>query len=118
MAGLYQSQLELPVLQQLEAHDLIARMTQSEMLNRSNERMTYYLKLAKLRLAVHPENVECSASRNLTKQQLATLLEGHYIQHAEPVLITQVQPVVERVIWLAHYRIKPVCRVTEHSTLI
>jgi DNA replication protein DnaC len=88
MAGFYQSQLELPVHQQLEAHDLIASMTQSEMLNRSNERMTYYLKLAKLRLAAHPENVECSASRNLTKQQLASLLEGHYIQQAEPVLIT------------------------------
>lgn len=88
MAGFYQSQLELPVHQQLEAHDLIASMTQSEILNRSNERMTYYLKLAKLRLAAHPENVECSASRNLTKQQLASLLEGHYIQQAEPVLIT------------------------------
>ncbi len=88
MAGFYQSQLELPVHQQLEAHDLIASMTQSEMLSRSNERMTYYLKLAKLRLAAHPENVECSASRNLTKQQLASLLEGQYILQAEPVLIT------------------------------
>jgi len=88
MAGFYQSQLELPIHQQLEAHDLIASMTQSEVLSRSNERMTYYLKLAKLRLAAHPENVECSASRNLTKQQLASLLEGQYIQQAEPVLIT------------------------------
>jgi len=88
MAGFYQSQLELPIHQQLEAHDLIASMTQSEVLSRSNERMTYYLKLAKLRLAAHPENVECSASRNLSKQQLASLLEGQYIQQAEPVLIT------------------------------
>ncbi len=88
MAGFYQSQLELPIHQQLEAHDLIASMTQSEVLSRSNERMTYYLKLAKLRLAAHPENVECSSSRNLTKQQLASLLEGQYIQQAEPVLIT------------------------------
>jgi DNA replication protein DnaC len=88
MADFYQSQLELPVHQQLEAHDLIASMTQSEMLSRSNERMTYYLKLAKLRLAAHPENIECSASRNLTKQQLASLLEGQYIKQAEPVLIT------------------------------
>ncbi|MBP9883874.1 MAG: IS21-like element helper ATPase IstB [Chitinophagales bacterium] len=88
MAGFYQSQLELPIHQQLEAHDLIASMTQSEVLSRSNERMTYYLKLAKLRLAAHPENVECSSNRNLTKQQLASLLEGQYIQQAEPVLIT------------------------------
>jgi DNA replication protein DnaC len=88
MADFYQSQLELPLHQQLEGHDLIASMTQSEMLSRSNERMTYYLKLAKLRLAAHPENIECSASRNLTKQQLASLLEGQYIKQAEPVLIT------------------------------
>lgn len=88
MAGFYQSQLELPVHQQLDSHDLIASMTQSEMLCRSNERMAYYLKLAKLRLTAHPEHVECSASRNLTKQQLASLLEGRYIHQAEPVLIT------------------------------
>lgn len=88
MSGFYQSQLELPLHQQLDAHDLIASMTQAELLNRSNERMVYYLKLAKLRLAANPENVECSAARNLTKQQFASLLEGRYIQQAEPVLIT------------------------------
>lgn len=88
MSGFYQSQLELPLHQQLDAHDLIASMTQAELLNRSNERMTYYLKLAKLRLAAHPENIECSAGRNLTKQQFASLLEGRYILQAEPILIT------------------------------
>lgn len=88
MVGFYQSQLELPLHQQLESHEMIASMTQAELLNRSNERMVYYLKLAKLRLAAHPENVECSSARNLTKQQFASLLEGRYIQQAEPVLIT------------------------------
>lgn len=88
MAGFYQSQLELPVNQQLEAHELIAGMTQAEVLTRSNERTVYYLKLAKLRLAALPEHVECTASRNLTKQQWSKLLEGSYIQRAEPILIT------------------------------
>ena len=35
-----------------------------------------------------PENVDCSPSRNLSKQQLNLLLQGTYIQQGEPVLIT------------------------------
>ncbi len=49
--GMYQSyhaQLELPLDQQLEGHDLVAQLLQSEQLNRSNEKTAYYLKLAKL----------------------------------------------------------------------
>lgn len=48
MAGFYQTQLEQPVHQQLDAHEMIAAMTQTEILHRGNERMAYYLKLAKL----------------------------------------------------------------------
>jgi DNA replication protein DnaC len=88
MAGCYQAQLELPVHQQMDAHEMICAMTQTELLHRGNERMTYYLKLAKLRLPAQPEHVECSTARNLTKQQWGTLLEGRYIHQAEPVLIT------------------------------
>ena len=88
MAATYQSQLEQPLHQQLEAHDLIASLTQSEILNRDNERTIYYLKLAKLRLNAQPENVDCSPARNLSKQQLSLLLQGTYIQQGEPVLIT------------------------------
>lgn len=46
----YRSQLELPLNQQLEGHELIAHLLQSEQLNRANEKTAYYLKLAKLRL--------------------------------------------------------------------
>ena len=44
----YRSQLELPMDQQLEGHDLVAQLVQSEQLKRSNEKKAYYLKLAKL----------------------------------------------------------------------
>lgn len=84
----YQSQMELPLNQQLEGHDLIAHLVQSELLNRSSERTAYYLKLAKLRLPAMIEEIECSAARNLTKQQLATLGEGRYLLIGENVLIT------------------------------
>ncbi len=88
MTASYSAQLELPVHQQLEAHELIAQLVQAELLNRNNERTALYLKLARLRLPAVPEQIECSASRNLTKQQLVTLMEGHYIRQAEPVLVT------------------------------
>lgn len=84
----YRSQLELPLNQQLEGHDLLAHLLQAEELNRSNEKTAYYLKLARLRLPATIEQIECSASRNLTKQQLAVLAEGRYLHHGDNILIT------------------------------
>jgi len=89
--GMYQSyktQMELPMDQQLEGHDLIAQLVQSEQLTRMNEKTAYYLRLAKLRLPATIEQIECTQARNLTKQQLAILTEGRYIQQGENVLIT------------------------------
>jgi DNA replication protein DnaC len=88
MCHAYKSQLELPMNHQLEGHELVAQLVQAEHLNRSNEKTAYYLKLAKLRLPAFAEQIECSPARNLTKQQLSTLLEGHYLQRGENVLIT------------------------------
>lgn len=40
MAQTYQQQLELPIHQQLEAHELVAQLMQSEQLNRQQEKTT------------------------------------------------------------------------------
>ncbi len=91
LRGLYQaykSQLELPLNQQLESHELIAHLLQAETLHRANEKTACYLKLAKLRFAATIEQIECSAARNITKQQMAVLAEGRYLQQAENILIT------------------------------
>lgn len=88
MAATYKLQLELPLHQQPESHELIAQLVQAEMLQRDNERTALYLKLAKLRVPAVPEQVECTVGRNLSKQELSTLLQCHYIRQAEPVLIT------------------------------
>ena len=68
MAMAYQAQLDLPMDQHLEAHEMVAQLTQSELSSRSQERTSYYLKLAKLRIPATPEQVKCSSARNLTKQ--------------------------------------------------
>lgn len=67
---------------------MVAQLVQTELLSRQQEKTTYYLKLAKLRLPAIPEQVACSITRNFTKQQLTTLLEGHYLDQGENVLIT------------------------------
>jgi len=84
----YHSQLELPMNQQLEGHELIAHLLGAEQLHRINEKTTYYLKLAKLRLPAMVEQIECSPARNLSKQQLAILTEGRYLDQGENLLIT------------------------------
>lgn len=84
----YKSQLELPLDQQLEGHELLAQLLQSEQLHRSNEKTAYYLKLAKLRLPATMEQIECSAARNFSKQQLALLAEGSYLREGENIIIT------------------------------
>ena len=87
MALSYGQQLQLPIHQQLDAHELVARLLESEKLSRQQEKTTYYLKLAKLRLQAIPEQVSCTAQRKLTKQQLAILLEGDYLKQWENILI-------------------------------
>lgn len=84
----YRSQLELPLNKQLDSHELIAHLTQTEELSRANEKTAYYLRLAKLRLAATLEQVEASASRNLSKQQIGLFAEGSFLKQGENVLIT------------------------------
>jgi hypothetical protein len=42
----YKNQLELPLHQQLETHDMMAHLVQAEPLSRNNQRTSYYVKLA------------------------------------------------------------------------
>jgi DNA replication protein DnaC len=84
----YKTQLELPLNQQLEGHELLAHLLQSEKHHRGNERLAALLRAAKLRYAAQPQSVECNAARNLTKANWAQLMEGNYITASENILIT------------------------------
>jgi DNA replication protein DnaC len=88
MAASYRSQLELPINQQLEGHELIAHLLQAEKLHRGNERMETLLKAARFRFNVTPPDIECNTERNLSKQTWATLLNGNYLRQGENILIT------------------------------
>jgi DNA replication protein DnaC len=88
MADAYREQLQQPLHQQLDGHELVAHLIQTEQLSRQQEKTAYFLRLAKLRLPAIPEQVTCSPSRNLTKPQLATLLQGQYLKDGDTILIT------------------------------
>ena len=88
MTQAYQALLELPVHQQLTLHEALARLTESELQHRIHQKTTVYLKLSKLRYNAVLENVECSETRNFTKEQLHYFADGAFIERAENVLIT------------------------------
>jgi DNA replication protein DnaC len=84
----YQSQLDLTINHQLDGHELLEHLIQSELTHRSNEKTTMLLRTAKLRLSAGITQIECDTARNLTKQQLALLAEGNYIKQGQNILIT------------------------------
>ena len=88
MVQSYEAQLELSINHQLEGHELIAQLLQSEKLHRSNARLITLLHAAKLRFHALPESIECSVARNLSKTQWSLLLEGTFLQQGENILIT------------------------------
>jgi len=69
----YQSQLDMSLNHQMDGHDLLEHLIQSELTHRSNEKTTLLLRTAKLRLPAGITQVECNTARNLTKQQQALL---------------------------------------------
>ncbi|MEO5979691.1 MAG: IS21-like element helper ATPase IstB [Chryseolinea sp.] len=88
MARSYESILQLPVNKHPEAHALIAQLTEAERQNRTQYKTTMFLKLSKLRYAAVLEEVLCSATRNLPKEQLAQLADCSFLDRAENILIT------------------------------
>ena len=117
MYNAYSYQLELPVHQQLDAHELVGQLVQAESLFKTNERTAYYLRLAKLRLPAIVEQVECGINRNFTKQQLATFMEGHYLKQGQNIL-TPALPDVVKATLPAHLETRLVWKDREPPTLI
>lgn len=88
MAAAYEAILAMPVNQQPEAHELLARLVDAERQNRQRKRMEMNIRLSKLRYAVTLQDIDCSTERNLSKNQLAWLGDIAWINRGENVLIT------------------------------
>jgi len=88
MSQAYQASLDLPINQQPDSHELIARMVDAEQQHRSVKRMQMYIRLSKMRYSVTITDINCSEKRKLSKKKLMLLADCAYIDRGENVLIT------------------------------
>jgi DNA replication protein DnaC len=88
MAKRYEAIMNQPVHQQPEPHTLLAMLTEAEAGYRVHQRTQLYLRLAKLRYNATPEQINCTPGRGITKEMLATLSDGTFIEKSENLLIT------------------------------
>ncbi len=73
MGQAVQYHLAMPKAQSYEANELVAHLADMEYLQQTSKRTVMFIKLSKLRYDAVFEQVECSAERNLTRQQLNAL---------------------------------------------
>lgn len=88
MAEAFKGMLSLPVQDRPSLEMAVAKMAESEILNRNQRRTEMYLKTSKLRYSAVLEDVACSADRNLGKETLLALSDCSFIARAENLLVT------------------------------
>src|SRR5215216_3301447 len=88
MAKRYEAITKQPVHQQPEAHTIIGLLAEAEAGYRVHQRTQLYLRLSKLRYNAAPEQVNCLPGRGISKEVLATLSDGTFIEKSENLLIT------------------------------
>jgi len=77
MAQTYEGPLSLSVQQQPTAHELIARLTESELQSRNQLRTETLLRQSKLRYNAILEDIYCTPGRNLSTDQLQSLSDEY-----------------------------------------
>jgi DNA replication protein DnaC len=88
MARAYQAIMSMPVHEQPSTDQLLARLTEAELQERTNKKTEMFLRLSKLRYNAMLESIHCNAHRNFTKENLLSLADCSFIQRAENILIT------------------------------
>lgn len=88
MADAYRAILELPINEQLQGDELIARLIDAEQQYRQTKRMKMYTRLSKLRYQANIQDIQCSEHRNLSRRQLAQLSDRAWIERGENLLLT------------------------------
>lgn len=76
----------MPINQQPDAHELLARLADAEQQHRSHKRMRMYLRLSKMRYQATMQDIDASENRNLTKEQLMLLTNCGYLDRGENIL--------------------------------
>ena len=88
MARAYQAVLGLPVQNQPNLNQFMAKLAEAEMQERASRKTDMFLKLSKLRYDAVLEQVHCNAERNLSNEKLMAIADCGFIGRAENILIT------------------------------
>jgi DNA replication protein DnaC len=88
MAKAYQAIMSMPVHEKPSIDQILARLTESELQERTNKKTEMFLRLSKLRYNAILESIHCNAHRNFTKENLLALADCSFIERAENILIT------------------------------
>jgi len=86
MAQVYRGIMDMPVNKLPGLHELIARLVESEKQDRVRHRTQLYLKLSNLRYDAVLEQIQCSPTRNISRDQILSLADCSFIQRAENIL--------------------------------
>jgi len=88
MAEAYESILSMPSHQIPSVHELLSRLVEAEIQNRTERRTKMYLKQSNIRYNAVLDTVKCSTQRNISQEQLFALAECSFIRRSENVIIT------------------------------
>jgi len=84
----YADILRMPAHDHPDTHNLIAMMTQSEMLYRTNRKTQIYVRDARFRYQANIEGIDYHPDRSLDKNRIHTLASCNFIEKGENVIIT------------------------------
>lgn len=88
MAGAYEAVLSLPINKQPESHVMLAGLMDAEQHHRAHKKMKMFIRLSKLRYQATIQDIDCSETRNLSKEKLMLLADCSYLDRGENILIT------------------------------
>lgn len=88
MVQAYKATLALPLQEMPTIHEFMAHLVESEKQSRTAQLTQLFLKISNLRYDAILEQLHCSPTRNLTRDQILALADCTFIQRAENVLIT------------------------------
>jgi DNA replication protein DnaC len=88
MVEAYESILSMPSHQIPSVHELLSRLVEAEIQNRTERRTKMYLKQSNIRYNAVLDTVKCSAQRNISQEQLFALADCSFIRRSENVIIT------------------------------
>lgn len=88
MASEAEGLLRIPVNMRPSMEITLQKLIEAETRTRDDNRTSRLLKAAKLRFKANVEDIKCSVERNLTQEQLGSLVDCNFVRNGENLLIT------------------------------